>query len=413
MRWCAVLLCAAALTGCRKNNCPGGPGCEPTESDHTFIMYCVGENNLWSFLRGNVNMALSAVEKGLPSGSRVLVYWDGQLEYRGDAVTRLTELVVRNGKAEEKIIKEYPQQMSTDPAVMQSVIRDAVEYAPAEVYGIAMLGHGTGWFPPELNNLLKPVSGEEAQVPEHDLHWRVGSLTRAFGPDNGVYMSPEDMAEGLSTVDWNYIILDDCFMASVELLYELRGKAPYAIASSAEVMGAGIPYHEVLPAMFDRRWPIRRRVSTAVDRIVDYYEKSTVKSAAFAAVDLRYMDELADRTRDLFAAGVGAPDIEAIQHLELLSLHHAFFDLRDYLGNIAAGNGAEALLGDFDVSLGRAVFYERHTAQIYSSLGNFGGGYFDADRICGLSSYIPREELPVTRDAYYSTSWAKYTQPHK
>ena len=171
-----VVATAAAFVGCTKGPvCPGGPGCEPTEGSHTFLIYAVTNNNLWRYIRGNVNMAMEAVRAGLPADTRVLVYWDGLTNYTGESKTVLTEIVKENGEVIERVLKQYGEQDSTDPAVMKAVLQDVQYYAPAEVYGISLHGHGTGWFPPELNNLRQPMSGEP--YIEHDLR----------RPDNGIW----------------------------------------------------------------------------------------------------------------------------------------------------------------------------------------------------------------------------------
>ena len=76
------------------------------------------------------------------------------------------------------------------------------------------------------------------------------ALTRAYGPDGEEYMSAGDLAEGLSEIKFDYVIFDVCFMSSIELLYDLKDNARYILASPAEIMGKGIPYHKVLPLLF-------------------------------------------------------------------------------------------------------------------------------------------------------------------
>ena len=417
LKYTFIVLAAVSLfTGCRdKIVCPGGPGCEPTEDSHTFIMYVVGNNNLYSLLRGNVNMAMAAVEAGLPEDTRVVVYWDGKTSYNGDVVTRLTEIVNEGGKAVEKVLKEYDDQNSADPEVMRNVLRDVRYFAPAEVYGITLLGHGTGWFPPELNNLKQPLGGENC--PEHDLRLRENPETRAYGPDGDEYMSTQDLVTGLAVMDFDYIIFDVCFMSSVEFLYELRGNAPYIVASPAEVMGSGIPYHRMLPVLFDRDYTLKQRLVGAIDAVVDYYEATTAtkNSAAFTLIDTDGLDDLADAVKGIFETDVRDADFGEIQSLEILQPEHAFFDLQDYMRNITLDGDAVAqeAYTRFERALAATVAYERHTKEIYSALGSglFGGDYFPADRVCGIASYIPRDYLPVTRKAYYETPWAEYTQP--
>ena len=406
-----VVATAAAFVGCTKGPvCPGGPGCEPTEGSHTFLIYAVTNNNLWRYIRGNVNMAMEAVRAGLPADTRVLVYWDGLTNYTGESKTVLTEIVKENGEVIERVLKQYGEQDSTDPAVMKAVLQDVQYYAPAEVYGISLHGHGTGWFPPELNNLRQPMSGEP--YIEHDLRRPDNALTRAYGPDGEESMSAGDLAEGLSEIKFDYVIFDVCFMSSIELLYDLKDNARYILASPAEIMGKGIPYHKVLPLLFSRDYPIDRRLASAASAIVEYYRGESYPSAAFTVVATAGLQGVADAVKRIFAAGVEEPDFGEIQYLEVLEPEHAFFDLKDYLKNITGNGAAKSAYAEFETALANAIVAESHTPQIYSALGTgLSGGFFPADDVCGISSYIPREWLPVTREAWYATAWARYVMP--
>lgn len=393
------------MVGCEKETiCPGGPGCEPTEDSHTFLMYMVAENNLSGLLRGNVNMAMFAVQKGLPANSRVLVYWDGY------TMTTLSEIIVKDGTAVEKVLKTYDKQNSVDPKVMNQVMEDVKYFAPAEVYGIAMGSHATGWFPPELNNLQQPRGVAYAQ--EHNLMRPEGALTRAFGADGSNYMSIPDLAKGLSPIDFDYIITDACFMSSVEALYDLRNSADYMLSSPVEVMGAGIPYDEIVPVIFNRLYTLEQRLASVSSTVIDYYLRQTYKSAAFTLIKTSEIGALADAAKAVYAAGLQDIDISRVQPLELLAPDHAFFDLKDYLSQATANGSAEAKAAfvNFDKALSKVILYESHTPTIYSALGR--GGTFNAERFCGMSTYIPREKFPVTRAKYFETEWARYTQPN-
>lgn len=408
-----MLAAAVALAGCEKGPvCPGGPGCEPTEGSHTFLIYAVANNNLWRFIRGNVNMAMEAVRRGVPADTRVLVYWDGLTNVTGESKTELTEIVMENGEVFERVLKRYAEQDSTDPSVMKAVLRDVSYYAPAEVYGIALSGHGTGWFPSELNNLRQPRSGEPRI--EHDLRRPENALTRAYGPDGDEYMSAEGLAEGLAEIYFDYVIFDVCFMSSIELLYELKDNARYMLVSPAEILGQGIPYHKVLPLLLSRDYPLDRRLASAASAIVEYYRGESTPSATFTVVAMGGLRRVADAVKRIFETEVGEPDCGEIQYLEVLEPEHAFFDLKDYLKNITE-NGTEegwSAYAEFERALDAAIVAESHTPQIYSALGSLlTSGFFPAENVCGISTYIPREWLPVTREAWYATSWARYVRP--
>lgn len=143
---------------------------------------------------------------------------------------------------------------------------------------------------------------------EHDLRRPDNALTRAYGPDGEEYMSAGDLVEGLSEIKFDYVIFDVCFMSSIELLYDLKDNARYILASPAEIMGKGIPYHKVLPLLFSRDYPIDRRLASAASAIVEYYRGESYPSAAFTVVATAGLQGVADAVKRIFAAGVEEPD---------------------------------------------------------------------------------------------------------
>ncbi len=202
-------------------------------------------------------------------------------------------------------------------------------------------------------------------------------------------------------------------MSSVELLYDLRDVTDYIVASPTEIMIAGMPYEKLIPEIFStaENYDIKERLAKISDIFVEYYESGEAypndehKSATIAVTETSKIDALAAAVRDVFQAGVTEPNIADIQYLEKL-YNHAFFDLSDYIHNIC---NDEVLLGRFDKALKDMTIFEDHTRFVFSGYG--GTGNFEAKNVCGISSYIPREQFPVTRQAYYDTAWAKFTQP--
>lgn len=49
-----------------------------------------------------------------------------------------------------------------------------------------------------------------------------------------------------------YILFDDCYMASVEVAYDLKEVTDYLIASPCEIMAYGMPYAEIGPHLLGK-----------------------------------------------------------------------------------------------------------------------------------------------------------------
>lgn len=77
--------------------------------------------------------------------------------------------------------------------------------------------------------------------------------TRSFG-DKGYELNITELKEALEAQQFrfDYLIFDDCFMANIETLYDLRSVIGYIVASPCEVMGDGFPYDRIVPTCSKR-----------------------------------------------------------------------------------------------------------------------------------------------------------------
>lgn len=402
---------AAAFLSCSRDEEPG-PGPIDGECRRTVVMYTVANNSLHQLLDNNIQQALAAVGNGLPEGSRLLVYldtWRYGSDYARVDSTVLIELVpAGKGRAEARILKSYGSQNSLDPAVMQAVLNDVANLAPNRGYGMVLSSHATGWFPPQAGYIGRPFgAGTEPALTGHDWRKAPGAApTRTFGDDGGYSMSVPDLVQGLSAVRFDFLLFDACFMSSVEALYELRSSADYIVASPTEVMGAGFPYRKILPYLFGSETALEQTCRIFMDT---YRAEPTYKSAAVTLVDCRGLDALAESVRAVMHAPVNEVNPDDVQALEGMggggSNIHAFFDLEDYIVQLCPD---EMLKARFGAALKAAVVFADHTPQIYSA---YIPGFFDANRLCGISTYIPRDEFPGYKSLWKQTAWGSYVSP--
>ena len=82
-------------------------------------------------------------------------------------------------------------------------------------------------------------------------------------------MEIADLAAAL-TGHFDFIMFDACFMASVEVLYELRDKADYFIASPAEIISDGFPYEAAAPYF----WGGEEDLKQVCREYYNYYAKT-------------------------------------------------------------------------------------------------------------------------------------------
>lgn len=351
------------------------------QRSHTLIVYMMGNNGLETFMDSNLSKIMGAADR-IPDNGRIAVFYD-----RGN-YTRLTELVKEeDGRIKQSLIEEYdPERTSSvDPDFMAEIIALVKEKMPAETYGLVMSSHGGGWVPSSVyDRYMLEMQGTR----------RAGFITRFFGQDGNDCMEIPDLVTALSGMHYEYILFDACFMASVEALYDLRNTADYIIASSAEVLGTGFPYQDIIPLLFRPDHGLRQ----SCEAFIDLYRKT---SGTISLIDCNMLDALATSMKDMIAAADAVPDVSKIQAYEGFATH-LYFDLEQYA--LALTSDTE-LQGAFLAALAAAVPYTDHSPTFFSAYGK--AGTIDLPYSCGLTCHVEQVADPAIHEDFLETAWAK------
>lgn len=421
-------------------------------AEHTLVMYLNANNNLSGHILNNAYDAEKGAMGLLPS-TKLVIYLD-----KSDGTSSLYEVkYLQYGAANyikhTTLLKEYPEQVSTSALVMRGVFEDVKRLVPSKSYGLVLAGHGSGWFPePDSgvsydNQRSTGSEGVWAQVSPNALSGTIADeydfgfmtaenpLTRAMGYDGPLgtkdpehYISTSELILGMSHMKFDYIIFDACFMASVEFLYELRNVTDYVIASPVEVMGPGLPYKDLMPLLMAPE----HNLEAVCEKIMEVYRNdrqfSAYASSAISLIDCSKLETLAESVAAVWQKVVGTEgpknqedvvrfvadgvDEAKIQVLDRMQ-PSGFYDLRDYVEQLAAIGGAGVDLTDFYVALEDVLVYADHTEEIQSNGGNYGWGAIPVKAggeeldLCGLSCYLPRTTAPITASWYFKTPWAR------
>lgn len=400
IKYIFIIFAAASFVACECKDCE-----KPEQDSHTLIMFLVASNNLNGALYNNIQMALNGMTVDFPKNGSVYVYWHG---YSEKSLYKLTAPSKKGTGAEKTLVKSYAPTLTFTKESMKTVLSDVRDMAPAEHYGIVLGSHAMGWFPSESD----PTTGPGQYSPmiyspyaEHNYEKAEGELqTRYFGSDNGLTMSIDDLKEGLSAIDFDYILFDACFMSSIEVLWNLRNSADYIIASPAEIIDIGFPYNNIIPILFQSESDMDARVSAAGRAFVNYYlgKSGDSRSASIVVVETDKLPALAQSVKTIFSGPLKDFDIGNLQAYEKMS-NKAFFDLYHYM-SLICGDGQS--LANFQTAFQNAVIYEGHTANLYGNVG--GKGTFSASNVSGISAYIPRSALPFFAGKYFATDWAEF-----
>lgn len=398
------------LTGCGKE--PVDPPVAPP-AERVLLMY----DNIGGAFTGNVNAAGAAVAAGaLDTGERVVVFHrDYRVEagYRSVVYELVKDASQGNGFRRE-ILKEYAsgenETLSKETiAAVTGYVRNHELFRSAARWGLAFGSHGKGWIPKvnQANLRRSAVSDSSAELwmePEND-------LTRYLAYDSREKIDIGEYADALDEWPWDFMLLDDCFMASVEALYEMRDLADYFIASPTEIMITGFPYDRVVSTLFSE-WEHNLEVSVAgvADAFVEAYRQDIIMPgypcATISVVKTDELEKLAASVRAIVRSSAWAavnPSTTPVQYYEGMS-KHIFFDLDDYLRNGISQTSDQYRA--FTAQLGRTVIFKDHTETFYT------GAFINTGRIkinhySGLNAFIPWDGWALLEPLYRETAWYK------
>lgn len=382
------LLAIAILYGCQDSDDPG-----PVISENrTVLIYMAADNSLGSY--GDDKKNLSLMMQGMESmgvcNGHLVVYWDPV----DGAPCLLSIELDAEGKAVQRVIENYPEENSASPQTLRRVIERTKEKFPAKSYGLFLWSHGMGWIPQNYNF-------RQAYAPER-LN-REFPRTRTFGEDKHpgtggnqkTSMEITELAEVLPA-GFSFILFDACLMGSIEVAYELREKCEYMIASPAEVLAEGFPYHKVIPLL----WGEESEMKRICEEFYHYYNERNgmERSATVSLTRTSELDALAQITRSILKGRraeifkMETPDI--FLYPGTAGVPPVVFDLKDYIRAMAT----EAQFKAFCTQLDKTVVYKAATEY-----------YFDeplpSAKVSGLSSYIPLRQWQKMDDQYFQYQW--------
>ncbi|GHU79431.1 clostripain [Bacteroidia bacterium] len=357
------------------------PGCEPDEpypdeipasTQRTVLLYLGVDNNFRAEAAQKIETLTTNWNKN--NDGNLLVYSDAG----GNAALIHIYHNPQKGNVADTIAI-YPDENSANPQTLTRVLNDVKNYRPANSYGLVMLSHATGWLPAEMS---KPTPAL------HSIIWDTGT-----GEANN-YMELSDFAEAIP-YRLDFIIFDACFMGAVEVAYELKDKADYIVASSAEVVSPGFVYSSMMQHLFK---PQADLVSVARE-FYEYYDNQSglYRSATVSVVKTAELEALAKAVSDAVETG-HAPSLQNLQCFGY-GVQKIYFDLGDCIQKFAPEKYSE-----FQSALAACVIYKACTGSYYSA----GTGTMQVIRAFGgLSVYIPQEDYPEANKLYESLKWSK------
>jgi hypothetical protein len=260
--------------------------------------------------------------------------------------------------------------------------------APNANVALVTWSHGSG-----VIDWGRQTTEEAATKPSPVFGLRAGPRARSPGkPGDGKtrainlsdtyksYLTTADFAQALADSKYcqngnkfGVVVFDACYMAMVEVSYQIRGSAQYIVASENELDAPGLPYATFLSSLNSTVDP-----KSFAGSLVNAFGALKRSNSTAIAVDLSKLSDFADtlksladvmsaRAADVLAARLKSPDI-----------YLCFIDIRKMLGTLQGVLPAEATAPSLDALEIATV------ATVASGPGVTGYG--------GLAIYLPKSK---------------------
>lgn len=345
-------------------------------ASRTVLVYIAADNSLGQGSNGFDTQNITSMLKGASTenlnNGNLVVYLAPKSKSNHPQLIQITP----KGKV---IKREYVNQNSASPETLREIIQTTKELFPAESYGLILWSHGSNWFPSDITNTQK---------------------SRAIGQDetHNSWLEMEDLQQAIPSNMFDFIIFDACYMGGVEVMYAMKSKTEYIIASPAEVMGAGFPYERILPHLFSSSDKVTYLKNICND-FYDYYQNDPYNGynpfGTIALVKTSALPELATVTNQILKTGFGQTegiDLGSLQRYFRPTFYN-MYDFEDYISRIASGEQ----LSTFQAALDNVVIFKQKTSQFL----------FPINKFCGLSCFVVTSRYEDANKRYKELDWFK------
>lgn len=345
------------------------PGRLPSEeSRQVMVMYSAGFNSLSNSLRAD----LEELERGYVPAAQsrsdhiLLVLSRRVISDYSNPVAPVLYRLYKDQAGEvvrDTLLRWKPEDQASDPAVLEEVMNFARDKYPAKGYGLVFSSHGAGWIPEKATS-----------------HASVKSIGQDADTDRVLEMEIPDFVNSLP-YKLDYVLLDACFMACVEVAWALRDKAQVVGFSPTEIMSDGFNYLTLAQRLLASEPDV---LGVCQDYFAQYTSASQSSPyATITLVDPGAMQPLADVCKTLFEryreaiANLTTTQVQRYYRQGVNPRHEHLFDLRHMIQQAGA---SASELEQVDAALDACIIYEAHTERFMSLW---------LKNVCGLSVFMP------------------------
>lgn len=351
------------------------PVSEEVTNDKTLFIYMPWSSNLTSYFYQNIRDMESCIEElGGLADERVIVFISTT-----STEASMFEIQYVNGACRRHDLKSYYNFPFTTEEGIAQILNDVTSLAPAKRYSMIIGCHGMGWL---------PVNASRALHSPDKYHWDFypdAPLTRYFGGTTSEYQTDvSTLAAAIADngLKMEYILFDDCYMASIEVAYELKDVADYLTASTCEVMAYGMPY-----ATMGKHLLGSPDYKAVCDDFYEFYSNySVMPCGTLSITDLSEVEKMATLMNSIYSCYTfDNSQLDNLQNLDGYS-PTIFYDFGDYVSLLLKQNDApEVVMEEFERQLDRLIPYKTNTEMFFTA----SRGPLKINRYSGITTSDP------------------------
>lgn len=376
--WASVILMffmSVGLSSCKHTD---EPDVVITPVTRTVLVYMVANNSLGMYGHDadDLDEMLTAARSGGLHNGRLLVY-----HVPTSNQTPILKEVTADGIVN---LLEYDTELtSVSSERMRQVIADTKALAPASDYGIVLWSHASGWLQTGIDEVLE-LSADEARPLD-------------YGDDNGKKMRITTLAHVLDGQGFSFIYCDCCYMATVEVAYELRHATKYIVGSVTELPAPGMRYDKNIPLLLKDGDPDLIQCARNTYEHYASQLQSINRTCTMSVISTSALDDLATATRAIYGSGATISSSYKPQPFEITTSRNPechYFDLANY---VTAYDVPSTLQQQWNAVMDRAVLYKANTPHIWDDL--------EIKHHCGLSTYPLTDPSKAYICGYSELQW--------
>lgn len=367
------------------------------------ILFFIATDDNISSIDNDTPVKISRIQKGWkPEQGELLIYMDRKGQ--GASLLQINNTLT-DGFYGVDTLEVYGPQNSADPEIMKGIINKVVSENPADSWGMIFFSHASGWLPEGMLNDPRSSAvdhpAEQFDAGKADLNVSPRSLVIDNGHGSSQEMKYADFASAIQNNQFDFIIFEACLMADVLVMYELRNKADYVMASSAEIVAPGFTsiYAGSVMGLFNTS----KSVDEVLMEFASAYSRHYDTSFTMSILKMSEMNALAAVTKSVLKGKLiheSNLTIGAIQTFYKVrsSRKWSFFDLEQTIEELVSESDYRTFCNQIE----KTVIWKDESNRTL---------YFPISRHCGLTTYIEQAAYPQLNAAFENSSWYNAIKP--